>query len=113
MLFRSLRLKQGITRDFTVPTEAWRQGDFSGLTDSLGRAITLYDPLTTRIQTINNRQVAVRDPFPNNRIPISRMSPLAKAIFNITPLPTDPGINPLVAMANPILAAVPRLKRAA
>ena len=93
----SLRLKQGITRDFTVPTEAWRQGDFSGLTDSLGRAITLYDPLTTRIQTINGRQVAVRDPFPNNKIPISRMSPLAKAIFAITPLPTDPGINPLVA----------------
>ena len=93
----SLRLKQGITRDFVVPTAAWRQGDFSGLTDSLGRAITLYDPLTTRIQTINGRQVAVRDPFPNNRIPINRMSPLAKAIFDITPLPTDPNINPLVA----------------
>ncbi|MEK7831571.1 MAG: carboxypeptidase-like regulatory domain-containing protein, partial [Acidobacteriota bacterium] len=93
----SLRLKQGITRDFVVPTAAWRQGDFSGLTDSLGRAITLYDPLTTRIQTVNNRQVAVRDPFPNNRIPINRMSPLAKAIFAITPLPTDPNINPLVA----------------
>lgn len=93
----SLRLKQGITRDFVVPTEAWRQGDFSGLTDSLGRAITLYDPLTTRIQTINNRQVSVRDAFPNNRIPINRMSPLAKAIFAITPLPTDPNINPLVA----------------
>ncbi|MBL8168480.1 MAG: TonB-dependent receptor [Acidobacteria bacterium] len=93
----SLRLKQGVTREFVVPTEAWRRGDFSGLVDNLGRPITLYDPLTTRTQTINGRQVAVRDPFPNNIIPISRMSPLAKAIFDITPLPTDPGINPLVA----------------
>jgi hypothetical protein len=93
----SLRLKQGITREFVVPTEAWRRGDFSGLQDSLGRAITLYDPATTRIQTINGRQVAVRDPFPNNQIPLNRMSPLAKAIFAITPLPTDPSVNPLVA----------------
>ena len=93
----SLRLKQGITREFVVPTEAWRRGDFSGMVDSLGRAITIYDPATTRIQTINNRQVAVRDPFPNNIIPSNRMSPLARAIFAITPLPNDPSINPLVA----------------
>ena len=93
----SLRLKQGFTREFVVPTEAWRRGDFSGLVDNQGRAITLYDPLTTRIQTINGRQIAVRDPFPNNQIPIARISPLAKAIFAITPLPNDPSINPLVA----------------
>jgi hypothetical protein len=93
----SLRLKQGITRDFTVPTEAWRRGDFSGLQDNLGRAITIYDPATTRIVMQNGRQVSVRDPFPNNIIPMNRMSPLAKAIFAITPLPTDPNINPLVA----------------
>ena len=93
----SLRLKQGITRDFTVPTEAWRRGDFSGLQDSLQRAVTLYDPATTRIETINGRAVSVRNPFPNNIIPLNRMSPLAKAIFAITPLPNDPNINPLVA----------------
>ncbi len=94
----SLRLKQGITRDFTVPTEAWRRGDFSGLQDSLGRAITLYDPATTRIVTASNgRQQSLRDPFPNNVIPVSRMSPLARALFAITPLPTDPSVNPLVA----------------
>lgn len=91
-----VRLRQGITRDFTVPTQAMRQGDFSGLIDAQGRKITLYDPLTTRIQTINGRQVAVRDPFPNNQIPISRISPLAKYMFSVTPLPTDVS-NPLVA----------------
>lgn len=92
----SLRLKQGLTREFVVPTEAWRRGDFRGLVDSLGRAITLYDPATTRLQTINGRQVSVRDPFPNNIIPINRISPLARAIFAITPLPNDPTVNPLV-----------------
>ena len=93
----SLRLKQGFTREFVVPTEAWRKGDFSGLVDNQGRAITLYDPLTSRIETINGRQVTVRNPFLNNIIPISRISPLAKAIFAITPLPNDPTVNPLIA----------------
>lgn len=91
-----LRLRQGITREFTVPTLAMRNGDFSGLIDSQGRRQVLYDPLTTRIEEINGRQVAVRDPFPNNQIPLARISPLAKYMFAITPLPTDI-TNPLVA----------------
>src|SRR5262245_54983443 len=91
-----LRLRQGITRGFVVPTAAMRNGDFSGLLDSQGRLQVLYDPLTTRIQTINNRQVAVRDPFPNNQIPISHISPLAKFMFGVTPPPTDIS-NPLIA----------------
>jgi len=35
-------------------------------------------------------------PFVNNVIPSQRESPLAKKIWGITPLPTDPGANPLV-----------------
>lgn len=90
------RLRQGITRGFTVPTAAMRQGDFSGLIDSLGRQIKIYDPLTSRVQTINGRQVTVRDQFPNNQIPLNRISPLAKYMFSITPLPN--GIsNPLIS----------------
>lgn len=91
-----VRLRQGITREFVVPTAAMRQGDFSQLYDSQGRFIQLYDPLTTRIQTINGRPVAVRDPFPGNIIPINRISPLAKYMFGITPLPNDVS-NPVVA----------------
>jgi hypothetical protein len=99
-----LRFRQAVTREFTVPTVAMRNGDFSGLYDAQGRKITLYDPLTThpeiRTVTINGvtqqRVVAVRSPFPNNQIPISRMSPLAKYMFALTPLPTDI-TNPVVA----------------
>jgi hypothetical protein len=68
------RLRQGITREFAVPTAAMRNGDFSGLLDSQGRLQVLYDPLTTRIQRINNRDVACAIPFPNNRIPLNRIS---------------------------------------
>ena len=32
----------------TVPTEAFKRGDFSGLVDAQGRQIPIFDPLTTR-----------------------------------------------------------------
>ena len=76
-----LELRQGATRDFKVATEAMRRGDFSGLIDAQGRAITIYDPLTTQMQTVNGRPVAVRLPFANNQIPIGRQSPVAKYVW--------------------------------
>ena len=60
----------------TVPTNAYRNGDFSGaltgrtLTDSNGRQIpeqTIFDPNTERVV---NGQV-IRDQFPGNIIPLS------------------------------------------
>ncbi len=85
-----VELVQGITRDFRVPTAAMRNGDFSGLVDLANRRIDLYDPLTTRQEEFaNGRTVSVRDRFPNNQIPIQRLSPFTKRIFAITPLPTD------------------------
>ncbi|MDQ6759757.1 MAG: hypothetical protein M3Z32_07830, partial [Acidobacteriota bacterium] len=54
------------------------------------RFIQLYDPVTTRlVKQPSGRTIAVRDPFVNNQIPISRMSPLAKAVWGITQLPND------------------------
>ena len=69
-------LRQGVTRDYTVPTPAMRTGDFSGLFDSAGRKLTLYDPLsTTMITAANGRVVSSRLPFDGNIIPIQRQSP--------------------------------------
>jgi len=76
-----------------VFTEAMRKGDFSGLVDSVGRRTTLYDPWTTGADW--NRQ-----PFNYggkiNNIDPNRMSPMAKYLYNITPLPTLPDVNPLL-----------------
>jgi hypothetical protein len=82
-------LREGLTRNYSVPTAAMRKGDFSGLTTNLGVPITIYDPLTGDQQTQNNRVVTVRQPFPNNIIPAGRESPLAKYVYGITPLPND------------------------
>jgi hypothetical protein len=77
-----------------VMTEAMRKGDFSGLVDSVGRNITLYDPWSTNTATWS------RLPFSHggkaNNIDPSRQSPIAKYLYNITPLPTLPNVNPLL-----------------
>lgn len=83
----------------TVPTEAYRRGDFSGAltgrrlgtgVDPLGRPFmenTIYDPLTAR--TVNGQ--VVRDAFTGNIIPASRLDPVALKIQNLLPLPQFSG----------------------
>jgi hypothetical protein len=83
-----------------MPTTAERNGDFSALlaatgnsvigTDALGRPIYnqgIYDPSTTRTVSGN----IVRDMFPNNVIPPSRLDPVAVRIAALIPLPTYAG----------------------
>jgi hypothetical protein len=53
------------------------RGDFSNLRDAQGRLITVYDPATGRLE---NGQW-VRDPFPNNQIPASRIHPVAQRVL--------------------------------
>ena len=64
-----------------VPTAAERAGDFSALTDSSGRPILIYDPLTTDPVT------GARQPFPGNRIPANRINPVGANIVKYLPLP--------------------------
>ena len=84
----------------TVPTAAYRTGDFNGAiaaagnqvlgSDPLGRPILqneIYDPNTAR--TVNGELIA--DPFPDNTIPASRLDPVALKIQNLLPLPNLPG----------------------
>ena len=67
-----------------VPTERMRNGDFSEL---LAAGVLIYDPLTAR----NVNGVIVRDPFPGNIIPQSRISPVARNVLNFYPLPNQQG----------------------
>jgi hypothetical protein len=89
------------TTPATVPTPAYRNGDFSNLitvenrlvssgsgpyTDPLGRTIqsgTIFDPTTERL--VNGS--LVRDPFPGNKIPVTRFDPVAAKILALVPGP--------------------------
>ena len=81
------------TLSWRVPTQAMRNGDFSGLVDAQNRLIRIYDPLTTDSTSWQ------RQPFSyNGRLNVidpARQSPVAKYLYDITPLPTLP-TNPLV-----------------
>ena len=72
----------------TVPTQAFKNGDFSGLVDAQGRQIPIFDPLTTRPDGSGG---FVRDQFPNNQIPANRISQGAREILGFLPTPDLPG----------------------
>jgi hypothetical protein len=78
-----------------VPTEAMRRGDFRDLKDAQGRQYLIYDPWTTNPVTWERQQFAYRGQL--NVVDPALISPLAKYLFDITPLPTHPDVNPLVA----------------
>lgn len=87
--FERFSLRQASNELVTVPTAAMRNGDFSGLVNGSGILQQLYDPNSTQPGTYE------RTPFPNNQIPLSRISPLAKTLYAATPLPQTAD-NPLV-----------------
>jgi hypothetical protein len=68
----------------TVPTDAFKDGDFSAL------GVPIYDPATTRP---DGNGGFTRDPFPGNRIPADRISPAARAVLPYIPSPDLAGIN--------------------
>ena len=119
--YQGTKFRQGVPTVATVPTAAERTMttngymDFSDLItgqpkctsgpDLLGRTFgcgTILDPATTRLLTtggsdpITNLTASatgyVRDPFPSNRIPNQRVSPVAAALLNLYPAPTTTSI---------------------
>lgn len=66
--YEGFRKRKGVPTTATVPIEALRSGDFSGFGP-------IIDPLTS-------------EPFPENRIPEERISPVAGSLLDQVPLPT-------------------------
>ncbi len=85
--YRSLTTRSGV---LVLPTEAERRGDFSQA------SVTVYDPLTTRLNPANASQF-IRDPFRNNQIPSGRLNPVALALLQYLPLPTSGNSRPATA----------------
>ncbi len=80
----------------TVPKPEFKNGDFSSLlgsvigTDPLGRSVAqgqIFDILTTRPNPSGTG--FVRDAFPGNQIPLSRMDPVAKRLVDLFPSPNQ------------------------
>ncbi|HTE91549.1 MAG TPA: carboxypeptidase regulatory-like domain-containing protein, partial [Terriglobales bacterium] len=70
--YEGMRFRTQTVRQETVPSEAMRNGDFTG-----------FDPIHDLDGT----------PFPNNIIPADRISPVATAILKFYPLPIQGGVN--------------------
>ena len=81
----------GVPQTFvnTVPTDAMRVGDLSGLL-RLGASYQVYDPATTVPAAGGRFQ---RQPFAGNIIPRSRLDRVGLNLINLYPAPNQPGRN--------------------
>jgi outer membrane receptor protein involved in Fe transport len=70
-----------------VPTQAYRNGDFSDLLSSASPQ-QLYDPATTTLLPTGSY---TRQTFAGNIIPFNRIDPTAQAVLALYPLPNLPG----------------------
>src|SRR5215471_5647081 len=90
---------------YTMPIDAYKQGNFSNLlgpqigTDALGRPVfrgAIYDPSTTRP---DGHGGFIRDPFPGNIIPQSMFSPVSAKFQSYYPEPQ------IIALSNNYVAS--------
>jgi hypothetical protein len=86
----------GFTETMTIPRPEFKNGDFSSIlgnvigSDPLGNPVRegqIYDFLTTRANP--NGSGFVRDPFPNNQIPVNRFDAVAKKLLDQFPAPNQ------------------------
>jgi hypothetical protein len=84
--FEAQRETAGFTRRASVPTDRMRNGDLSELRNRI------YDPATTRPDP-NNPGGFLRDPFPGNIIPATRINSATKLFLDWIPKPNLSGIN--------------------
>lgn len=79
--YLGIKDRRGDAYQITVPTQEFRNGDFSSL---LSSGVVIYNPLTGDPKTGSGRQ-----PFANNKIPDNLISPIAKKILAMVPLPNN------------------------
>jgi hypothetical protein len=82
--FKDVKTEEATAVNQTVPAEAQRRGDFSELLGLDPVRYQIYDPRTARL--VNGR--VVRDPFPNNQVPV--LNPLYSAYLTLFPSPNNP-----------------------
>ena len=78
--------RPGPARNWTMPTERERRGDFSETLDSQGRLINIRDPLASGTCNAVSGGTAC---FPGNIVPTSRINSSGLSLLNMLPMPTN------------------------
>jgi len=86
--YEGMKVQRQATVIATFPLPAQREGDFSQLL-ALGAAYQIYDPFSAALETATGR--VRRQPVPGNRLPASRLDPIARKIIGFYPPPNVPG----------------------
>jgi len=73
----------------TIPVAEMYNGDFSQWRNASGQLIPIYDPATTRPNP--NGPGFIRDPFPNNQIPVERFSRISREVIQLATMRPDLG----------------------
>jgi len=81
--WEAIRARQAAVNTTSVPTDATREGNFSG-----SGFPVIYDPATTTLSATGTVQ---RTAFPGNQIPVSRFDPAAVNIMAYYPQPISAG----------------------
>jgi len=90
---QSVRTPSARAPVLSVPTDAMRQGIFTGLTNGsgggVGSPVTIYDPATAGPNAAcpAAQPNCFRQPFPNNVIPTNRIDPVAQKLMSYWPEP--------------------------
>lgn len=81
----------------SVPEPEMIAGDFSKLTNNRGQRITIFDPATGAVAANN---AWVRQAFPGNAIPASRMDPILRKVLSYMPQPNQPSATGVYSASN-------------
>lgn len=108
--WNGMQLRQQNYGYFYVPTKAMKQGDFSGAVAANGTLYSVYDPNTTSSSANNYQRTQFAYNGKANMIDPNRESPLAKALWAVSPDPTNDG-NPYTASAGNWQGALPNTQK--
>lgn len=85
--YEGMKVQRQATVIATFPTAPQREGDFSQLL-ALGAAYQIYDPFSAVLEPTGRVR---RQPVAGNRLPASRLDPIARKIISYYPQPNVPG----------------------
>jgi len=107
--YQGTRWRRGDVFITTVPTALQREGDFTQTFNTAGQRIIIYDPMSTRADPARPGQF-LRDAFPGNVLPVSRLDPAGRNLIRYYPLENTTG-DPITRVNNYVSNAARRINK--